>query len=457
VSWRAGREAVDHTVSYSTDEQAVIDGTAASDTVSQTSYGPLSLDLGSVYYWRVDSVGTSDTWPGDIWSFRTEQYIIVEDFEFYDDDDPNRIWDAWADGWDDDNNGSTIGYPDPDFDNDEHFVEVTVVHNGDQSGPVLYDNTAPVNYSEALLVFDAAQDWTSNAADEVVINFRGNAVTFQETDDGYIAMSGEGADIWTNDDQFRYAYKTLTGNGSMIVRLDSLEELNTYTKAGIMIRETMDANSVMVLSTFHANDTTTIQSRDETDAQATQADVATDIELPVWLKLTREGDTFTGERSSDGVNWEPIGDDPNTPNTVEVTMPNTVYIGLAVCSHVADTLAAATFYGVETSGGVSGDWTVVAVGDTEQAEGDNTLDELYMALEDSSGNRHDVYAPVTTATGWGNWYEWIIPQSEFSDNGVDMARIKKIIVGVGDPADPMNGSGMIFIDDIGYGHTVVEQ
>ena len=50
-----------------------------------------------------------------------------------------------------------------------------------------------------------------------------------------------------------------------------------------------------------------------------------------------------------------------------------------------------------------------------------------------------------------------IPQSEFSSNGVNMTRIKKIYVGVGDTGDPMNGSGMVFIDDIGYGHTVVEQ
>jgi hypothetical protein len=243
----------------------------------------------------------------------------------------------------------------------------------------------------------------------------------------------------------------------MIVRLDSLEALETYTNAGIMIRETLDANSVMVLSTFHTNDTTALQSRDEVDAQAIQSTVGLNVELPIWLKLTREGDTFTGERSSDGVNWEPIGADPNTPNTVDVTLPNSVYIGLAVCSHVDDTLAAATFYGAETTGNVTGDnWTIAAVGDTEQAEGGNTIDKLYIALEDNSGHRHDVYAPVITAVGWGDWYEWIIPQSEFTSNGVNMASVKKIIVGVGDPDDPMNGSGMIFIDDIGYGHSFVE-
>jgi hypothetical protein len=437
----------------------VEDGNAIVDTVTEASIGPLSLDLGSTYYWRIDEVNdaeTPTTWIGDIWSFRTFEYLIVEGFEDYNDNEPDRIWDMWADGWDDDNNGSTIGHPDPDFDAGEHFVETTIVYSGDQSGPLFYDNTT-ANYSEAELEFDSHQNWTSNGAEDVVLHFRGNAVTFQE-ESGHIAMSGEGADIWGSNDEFRYAYMTLSGNGSMTVRLDSLEELETNTKAGVMIRETLDADSVMTIATMHSNGASALQYRAEAGGsveQITSGEGDNATVFPVWLKITREGSIISAERSTDGINWEPI--DPNTdPSETEVTMSNTVYIGLFVCSHVADTLSAATFYGVETTGDVTGDWTIVAVGDTDQAEGDNTLDKLYMALEDNSGTRHDVFAPVITAVGWGSWYEWIIPQSEFTSAGVDMTRVKKIIVGVGDPSDPMNGTGMIFIDEIGYGRKLVE-
>jgi hypothetical protein len=462
LSWRSGRDAESHNVYYSTDEAAVTGGSATVNNVSEMSFGPISINLGSMYYWKVNEVDSNNVWDGPVWSFSTQEYIIVDDFESYTDNDPNRVWDFWSDGWEDDNNGSTMGYPDPDFDNDEHFVETTVVNSGGQSGPVLYNNTAPVNYSEVTLVLDSAQDWTANGADKVIMSFHGNAVTFQETDDGYIAMSGEGADIWANDDQFRYAYKTLNGDGSMTVRLDSLQNVpggGRNSKAGIMIRESLeDANSVMAMACLHANGGTALQYRDEQSADIVQDTTSGTedrlAETPVWLRLTRQGSTFTAERSFDGENWEPIGLDPNEATTADITMPNQVYIGLVVCSHVADTLGSATFYGVETSGGVSGDWTIAAVGDEDQAEGDNTLDKLYIALVDNSGNRHDVYAPVITAVGWGSWYEWEILQSEFTSNGVNMASVKKIIVGVGDPDDPMNGSGTIFIDDIGYGHAL---
>ena len=462
LEWRAGREAGDHVVSYSTNQQAVADGNAVMATVSEAGYSPLSLDLGSAYYWRIDEVNNFEiptTWIGDLWNFKTQEYIIVEDFESYDDTEPNRIWDVWLDGWDDDNNGSTIGYPDPDIDAGQHYVETNVVYDGDQSGPLIYNNTAPVNYSEATLDLGAPQDWTAHSAEEVILNFHGNAVTFYESDDGYIAMSGEGADIWTNHDEFRFAYMTLTGNGSMIVRLDSLEENNTNTKAGIMIRETLDSDSAMAVAAMHSNGNTALQWRTEQgeDVQDSGAGTGDRIaDYPVWLKLTRQGNTITGERSFDGVNWEPVGANLNSPTTATITLPNQVYIGLFVCSHVSDKLSAATFYGVETTSSVTGDWTVAAVGDTDQAEGGNTFDPLYFALEDDGGTRHDITAPVSIAVGWGDWYTWTIPYSEFTSAGVDLTSVRKIIVGVGSTSAPMHGKGTIFIDDIGYGRPFVE-
>jgi hypothetical protein len=71
LGFRAGRDAAQHDVYLSADEQAVIDGTAPVVTVAETSYGPLSLDLGKTYYWRVDEVNeaeTPTTWQGGLWS-----------------------------------------------------------------------------------------------------------------------------------------------------------------------------------------------------------------------------------------------------------------------------------------------------------------------------------------------------------------------------------------------------
>ena len=134
-------------------------------------------------------------------------------------------------------------------------------------------------------------------------------------------------------------------------------------------------------------------------------------------------------------------------------MTNPVYIGIVVTSHQANVLAAATFSGVEiipgTGGKVTGDWTVINIGDTDQADGTNTIDSMYVALEDSTGNQVKVVAPAN-AVGAGDWMSWLIPYDQFV--GVNMSKIKKIIIGVGDTANPMHGKGLIYIDDIDFGH-----
>jgi hypothetical protein len=119
LSWRAGREAVEHNVYISTDEQAVINGTAPVSTVTQASSGPLSLDLDTTYFWRVDEVNYAETiplWEGDFWSFTTIDYLVVDDFESYNDietgqEGSNLVYETWIDGYENPSmNGSTIGY-----------------------------------------------------------------------------------------------------------------------------------------------------------------------------------------------------------------------------------------------------------------------------------------------------------------------------------------------------------
>ncbi len=182
LSWRAGREADEHHVYISTDEQAVEDGTAPVDTVSQAGVGPLSLVLESTYYWRVDEVNAVDVWPGEIWSFTAQEYLVVDDFESYNDIDigeegSNRIYLTWIDGYDNPTiNGSTMGYPEPVFTDDEHFVETEIVHGGFQSAPLFYDNTT-AGISEVTVSTDdlpVGRDWSLGDSQTLVLWFHGD-------------------------------------------------------------------------------------------------------------------------------------------------------------------------------------------------------------------------------------------------------------------------------------------
>ncbi len=172
LSWRAGREAAEHNVYISTDEQAVIDGNVPVSTVTEASHGPLSLDLGTTYYWKINEVNeaeTPTTWQADIWNFTTLDSFVVDDFEDYNDYSPDEIFSTWIDGYFDPANGALAANTDP------PFAETVTVHGGEQAMPFFYSNTSGAAYSEAERTFAVPQDWTKAGVQTLVLYFHGTA------------------------------------------------------------------------------------------------------------------------------------------------------------------------------------------------------------------------------------------------------------------------------------------
>jgi len=202
LGFRAGREAVTHDVYFSSDEQAVMDGNVPVSTVTETSYGPLSLDLDTTYYWKINEVNeaeTTTTWQGDIWNFTTREFFIVDDFENYNDYPPDEIWSTWVDGYGVPANGATVGYPNPDWNAGEHYAETTIVHGGDQSMPFFYSNTGGATYSEGKRTFAVSQDWTKAGVQTLALHFRGaggnTGQLYVEVNGSKVVYDGDAGDI----------------------------------------------------------------------------------------------------------------------------------------------------------------------------------------------------------------------------------------------------------------------
>ena len=161
LAWRAGRDAVTHEVYLGTDPDAL----ELAGTPDAASYDPGALNLDVTYYWKVDETSGADglIWTGDVWSFSTQEYLVVDDFESYNDED-NLIYETWIDGWVN-GTGSTVGHA------VGPFAERTVVHGGSQSMPLYYDN-AGVDTSEADL--DLGQDWAANGIQTLSLQFHGD-------------------------------------------------------------------------------------------------------------------------------------------------------------------------------------------------------------------------------------------------------------------------------------------
>jgi hypothetical protein len=169
--------------------------------------------------------------------------------------------------------------------------------------------------------------------------------------------------------------------------------------------------------------------------------------MATWVRLTRSGDAITGEYSVDGVTWVSTSI-TTTPQTI--VMGSTVNIGLIVCSHVSGTWGEAKFSNVKTTGTVTGEWQKADIGITTLPVS-NTADTFYVTLTDGAGHSKTVIPtvanPVCTT---GMWQSVDFPFSQFT--GVTMSSIKTMVIGVGDKTNPLHGSGLLYIDDVGVGH-----
>jgi len=199
LSWRAGREAATHQVYLNTNEQAVIDGTAPVVIVPESSFDTGVLDLAQTYYWKVNEVNETaafGVWEGDVWSFTTQKYIVVDDFEAYDDDIEagTTIWQNWIDGLEDPTHGGAVvgnaAAP---------FAEQIIVHTGGQSMNFEYDNPSASAISEADHTLAPPQNWTASGIKSLSLWFHGAAgntgVLYVKINGTEILYDGEADDI----------------------------------------------------------------------------------------------------------------------------------------------------------------------------------------------------------------------------------------------------------------------
>ncbi|MHC4540149.1 MAG: discoidin domain-containing protein [Planctomycetota bacterium] len=196
LSWRGGREAARHDVSFSADEQAVIDGTAPVASAATASFTPPALDLSTSYYWKVGEVNeaeTPSTWESNVWSFTTSDYIVVEDFEDYNDYPGYEIYTTWLDGYENPANGSQVGNLSP------PLAETTIVRGGKQSMPLFYSNTGGATFSEGERTFAVPQDWTKHGIQTLVVHFQGTpgntGQLYVKVNGVKVAYPGDAADI----------------------------------------------------------------------------------------------------------------------------------------------------------------------------------------------------------------------------------------------------------------------
>ncbi|KPK37898.1 MAG: hypothetical protein AMJ65_13585 [Phycisphaerae bacterium SG8_4] len=192
LSWTPADNATSHELYFGTDADAVDAATATSPeyvgpkALGAESYNPGTLAWHSAYAWRVDEVYPDRTVKGLVWTFTTADFVLVDDFESYNDIDPpepasNRVFDQWIDGFlNPTTNGALIGHSLP------PYAEQIIVHSGAQSMPYSYDNA--LKTSEATLTLVHPRDWTEQGVAKLSLWFRGDPANASER--MFVALNG---------------------------------------------------------------------------------------------------------------------------------------------------------------------------------------------------------------------------------------------------------------------------
>ena len=460
LTWNAGAIAASHEVYFGSDADAVKNATKTSPeykgtkALGEESYDPGKLALTTNYYWRIDEVNgvnPDSPWAGNVWSFSTGDFFVIDDFEDYNTGD-NQIWFAWHDGLGagapgtpgyvpGNGTGSAVG-----DENSASYTEETIVHSGGKAMPLVFDNNKQgfSKYSEVDLTLGAVRDWAAEGVTDLSVWFRGYPAavgSFAEGPTGTYTMTGSGADIWTAADEFHFAYKTLTGIGSIQAKVLSVDNTNAWAKAGVMIRETLEPGSMHASMVVTPESGVSFQRRPMRDAVSTSANSATSAEAaPYWVKIERDmAGNFKASSSTNGSTWVQL----SIPETIQ--MSSSVYIGLAVTSHDAALPCQAIFTNVTTTGNVGPQWASQDIGISS-----NATEPLYVAVSNSAGNPVVVVHDDPAAANIATWTEWVIPLQTFADQGINLSNVDNIAIGLGTKGNmnALGGSGKMYFDDI---------
>jgi hypothetical protein len=449
LTWLAGKNATQHHVYFSDSHDAVAQAAAAADkglqALDENTFVPGNLDGATTYYWRVDEIVGGAPTAGPVWTFTT--WTTVDDFEGYTDAEGSRIYETWIDGWTN-NTGSTVGYA------TAPFAEQTIIHSGAQSMPLDYNNLVAPFYSEVEKEFSPAQDWTAGGTDTLVLFVQGKGVDFDIQKAATTpVIDGKAEAVWAN--------ATIL---PVTRRIDGTDPTGPLD-ASAQFRELYDDTYLYVFVDINdsslRNDSSSAYLDDSVEVYIDGDNGKGQSPLAGNNRQYTFGWTATDIQGTNtnitGISFAQV----NTPTgwSIEIRMPWQSLLGAA--APVGKLIGVDCFYNDDDDGQdtrerqlawhstTGADWQIPASWGTALVApaGPVGTDLVYVALQDSANKTAVVANPDASLLKATAWAEWKIPLSSFT--GVNVAKVKKLTIGVGDKANPVAGrTGKLYIDDI---------
>jgi Big-like domain-containing protein len=153
----------------------------------------------------------------------------------------------------------------------------------------------------------------------------GSALQTQGT---YTIKSKSSDTISETQDKFHFVYQPMQGDLEVVARVASLNSVNPSAEAGVMIRESLRADSRHAFALIASQNGYAFDRRVESGLSSEHADGGAGA-VPGWVRLVRSGTNFESFRSNDGLTWTSMG-------STQIAMSDQVYVGLAVASQAAN-------------------------------------------------------------------------------------------------------------------------
>jgi hypothetical protein len=246
---------------------------------------------------------------------------------------------------------------------------------------------------------------------------------------GVFSLKASGNDIWDVSDQFHFAYSVLNGDGSFVARVSSLDKSNPWNKCGIMIRESLDPGSKHAFIALTSGNGIAFQYRQNTDGISTNINDA-GYAAPYWLKLVKNGSSYSAFRSADSIQWTQVG------TAINLAFGNNTpfYCGLALTAHDNTILSAAQIDNFSSSGFTETDLQSftgeIAAGPAVLLKWTTSLEinADYFIVEKSNDNIHFIAIDTITAANSGRFMTNYQSKDNNPSQGINFYRLKMVDV-----------------------------
>ncbi len=165
----------------------------------------------------------------------------------------------------------------------------------------------------------------------------------QSLNGGTWTVNGSGGDIWNASDQFHFVWQSLAADGSVSAHIISQTSTDSWTKIGVMLRQSTDAGSPYYAAFVTPGNGINVQYRSIDHLNTAQISAGAGS-VPTYLMVARSGGTYTTYTSNDGVTWIPVAG-----SSITLNMSGSMLAGLAVTAHNTGIMNTATFDSVNIS------------------------------------------------------------------------------------------------------------